>query len=503
MYKYLLYCCSLLAGSHSMAQLTNPDRKFRQVDQYFDSLMRQWHIPGLAVGIVYADKLVYGKGFGVRDLSSRSPVDTATLFQIASNTKLFTAMLAAEMAQEKQLDLDAPVRNYYADLTFSTDELNAKASMRDLLSHRTGLPRYDALWIYRKSSRDSIVNWIPSMKPTLSLRQGYIYNNMMYAAAGLVMEKISNSSWEQLIRKNFFEPLEMNRSCFTESEWSAVANRATSYIEQDSTHTLFPITRYAQSEVLGPAGTIKSTVADMSHWMIALLNDGSYKGHSVISPAALRETLVPNAIADKAGRWEELSNALYGLGRTMQTYKGYKITSHTGSIDGFYSQLLFCPTEKTGIFIVFNLREAGSLRNVIGFPVLDILLGLSHTPWIARYKSELAVQQRTGRAEEAKYLAGRQPGTKPSHALSAYRGTYMHPVYGKMIVDTSGEHLTVQYWGMQLKLQHFHYDQFTLLQTESDLPELHLYFMTGENGEINAIQTELTGDPAKVQFEKQ
>lgn len=287
------------------AQTIDLKKKLPLVDRYIDSLVKDWNIPGLAIGIVQNDQLVYAKGFGYRDLARKLPVDTATLFPIASNTKLFTATIAAEMQGEGRLSLDAPVKTYLPLLQFSTDELNAKASLRDLLSHRTGLPRYDLFWAYNTDiTRDELLQLVRYMKPRFSLREGYIYNNVMYAMAGIALEKIADSSWERLVSKRLFAPLQMTASCFLPEEMTAYGNYALSYYQDDSTKELLPITHLAQSLALGPAGTIKSTVGDMSHWMIAQLNNGQYKGAQAIPAAAVTETLLAQTVAEKrrAGR---------------------------------------------------------------------------------------------------------------------------------------------------------------------------------------------------------
>ncbi len=134
----------LLLSSITFSQ-TSFQKTFPVIDKYIDSLLKDWNVPGLALGIVYKDQLIYSKGYGYRDLERKLPVQASTLFPIASNTKLFTATAAAMLEQEGKLNLDKPVRNYMPSLTFSNDELNAKVTLRDMLSHRTGLPRYDAL----------------------------------------------------------------------------------------------------------------------------------------------------------------------------------------------------------------------------------------------------------------------------------------------------------------------------------------------------------------------
>ncbi len=182
----LLFVCSINVS----AQTNLFVKKFTAIDRYIDSVMRLWNIPGLGLGIVYKDQLIYAKGYGFRDLENKLPVETTTLFPIASNSKLFTATAAVMIADEKKFSLDLPVKQYMPSLQFNNEELNARITMRDLLSHRTGLPRYDAIWVGASTTRKEMVAKVALMKPQLGFREGYIYNNMMFVTAGAVMESI-------------------------------------------------------------------------------------------------------------------------------------------------------------------------------------------------------------------------------------------------------------------------------------------------------------------------
>jgi len=474
---------------------SNPySSKFIRVDDYIDSLMKEWKVPGLALAIVYKDQLIYGRGYGYRDLEKKLPVETTTLFPIASNTKLITSTVATMLQEEGKLNLDLPVKKYHPTLNFYNDELNAKITLRDLLSHRTGLPGYNSIWVNAPYSRDELVGKVAYMKPTLGFREGYIYNNMMYVTAGSVLEKVTAKKWEDLVREKIFTPLGMNASCFTIEEMKKYGNYSLAYYEDDSTKQLKLKQFVALPDALGPAGTIKSTVEDMSRWMIAQLNSGKLAGQQVVPAKAINQTLVPNSIADREGRWPELSNGLYGLGRIIQTYKGIKITNHTGSIDGYYSNLTFVPEKELAVFIVFNAVEAGSLRTVINLPVIDRLLDLSPTPWISRYKTDyLRDKTRTKQLEDS-VKATQVKNTKPSQSLQAYTGTYSNPTYGEIKIQIQNNQLVFLFRSQQSTLYHFHYDQFITKEERNDIPNFRLSFLVNSIGKIDRIATQPYGD---------
>lgn len=494
--KFLIITFLLLA-SISNAQQTPFEKKIPLIDRYIDSLMKDWNIPGLALGIVYKDQLIYAKGYGYRDLENKLPVQTTTIFPIGSNTKLFTATAGCMFAEEGKLHLDKPVRTYMPSLNFNNDELNAKVTIRDMLSHRTGLPRYDGIWAVYPFSRKEMIDKISQMKPQLGFREGYIYNNMMYVASGTVMESISGISWEDIIRKRFFQSLQMNASCFTHDDMVKSGDFSYAYFEPDSTRRLQKINRLTVNDAVGPAGTIKSNVEDMSHWMIAQLNAGKYKGQQVIPQAAIHQTLIPNSIADKVSKWDELSNSIYCLGRTIQTYKGHKINMHTGSIDGYYSNLTFVPSENIGIFMVHNSVSAGSIRPIMALPVIDLLLNFSKTSWSERYMQEYLKSKADSKREKDSVNATQVNNTVPSHSLNNYVGKYTNPMYGEMYIEMQNNQLLLRLRGQSSLLYHFHYDQFYTKEEATGKPDFRINFFTNSKGEIDRFSVQLFADSAE------
>ena len=494
MRKTIFLVAFLLAAFINFSQ--SPfQKKFLLVDRYIDSMMKIWNIPGLALGIVNNDQLVYVMVYVYRDVDKKLPVQTTTIFPIASNTKLFTATAVCMLADENKLNLDKPVRTYMPSLKFSNDELNAEVTLRDMLSHRVGLPPYNGIWIGSPFSRKQTVEKVVYMKPQLSFRQGYIYNNMMFASSGAVIEAVTGDTWEDITRRRIFQPLEMNSSVFTNEEMIRSGNFSYSYFQPDTGRLLKPVTYVGQSDGLGPAGTIKSTVEDMSHWMIAQLNQGKYKGKQVISASVINETMKPNSISDREGKWPELSNSLYGLGRTIQMYKGYKITSHTGSIDGFYSNLTFVLSEKLGVFVVFNSQPGGILRSVIALSIIDRLLDLSRTNWSERYRTMYLQDEAESLRYRDSLAATAMKNTVPSHPLKDFTGTYNNAIYGDMIIELKDNNLILVFRNQRSVLHHFHYDQFATNEQMTGYPDFRLSFITNSQGGIDKIHVRPFGDP--------
>lgn len=496
MKKILLFLSAICIAAIGFSQNIPFAKKFPAIDKYIDSTLKEWNVPGLTMSIVYKDQMIYAKGYGLRDVEKKLPVETNTLFPIASNTKLFTATLASVLNQDGKLSLDKPVKNYLPAVNFSTDELNAKTTLRDMLSHRTGLPRYDGIWVNASSvTRKDFVAKINYMKPQLGFREGYLYNNMMFVAAGAAMEEITGKSWETLLREKIFQPLQMNATCFTNGEVSKYGNFSLAYFLPDSTKKLLPKKYEAQCEALGPAGTIKSTANDMANWMIAQLNAGKFKGQQSIPAKAIAETMIPNSISDKEGKYDELSNAIYCMGRNIYSYKGHKVTSHGGAIDGFYSFVTLFLKDSIGIFVAVNANHGRPLSNFIPLDIFDRLMNLPPTPWNERYMKEYKDGLLQAKKTEDSVKATQVKNTVPSHVLKDYTGAYSHTAYGDIKIELENNKLVFVFRSQRSVLEHFHYDQFATNEKGTDTPDFTLTFLTNSKGEIDRISARPFGDP--------
>ena len=194
---FLLMGLFLSKPERALAQ-RNPSKKLSKLEGSIEDILKYTHCPGVAVAIVQKDQIIYAKGFGYRDFENKEPVTVNTLFAIGSCTKAFTSTLIGQLAEKGDLDLDESPRKYLPELTFYSDELNQAITIRDMLCHRTGVPRNDLSWYYfPTTSRDSMLQRIQYHEPSMGLREGFQYNNFMYGAAGAIAGRISNGSWEE------------------------------------------------------------------------------------------------------------------------------------------------------------------------------------------------------------------------------------------------------------------------------------------------------------------
>jgi hypothetical protein len=341
------------------------------------------------------------------------------------------------------------------------------------------------------------------MEPKVPPRTTFLYNNMMYAAVGQLIELQTGKTWEEVVRKQIMEPLEMKGSLFTVADMVKQSDFGVGYTEKRDTFELYHKPYYEDIDGLAPAGAIVSNLEDMSHWLICLMNEGKYRGQQVIPPAVLKATLepalaMPNALGESLGYWE-LLNETCGMGRWTASYRGHLLAYHGGDLDCFHSQVSYMPQEHIGVIVFVIGDHCASLYNTITYNVYERLLGMNETPWSDR---RLQIRLKGKKAStEARSKAGtdRVSGTHPSHSLADYVGDYEHPAYGVLKIGLQNDQLQFDFHKMRFAMTHFHYDRF-------DTPDDERYgkwsvnFLTNPQGDVD--QAVMSLDEAEATFER-
>lgn len=497
----LLFCFTAIVAA---AQKPTFKKQLPLIDPYIQKLMTEWEIAGAAVSIVYKDKVIFSKAYGYRDVENKIPVTTKTMFGIASNSKLFTATAAAMLHEEKKLDLDKPARTYMPELHFATGELDEKLTLRDMLSHRSGVPRWDGVWSGSDYTMQEILDRLQYMRPTLGFREGYLYNNNMYAAAGAVTAKVNGTSWEQLIQTKIFDPLEMKSSTFSFEDAMAKGEFSKDYLVGRVDKKLKEYEPDTHCACWAPAANIVSNVEELSNWVSAQINGGKFNGKQVIPAKAILETMKPNNITAKTMVYDEVFFGLYGMGRSTTDYKGRIVVSHGGVISGYRSTISMMPKDSIGIIVLTNTAQGSPMANAAVYGIIDRLLQLDLSPWTAKIKAELAKQDKKTWREIDSLKGLKVKDTKPSHALADYTGTYEHKAYGKLVITMEGDHLRMSHRIWNEPLEHFHYDQFWSKEPDDltvnySMQVYKLHFLTNEAGKIEKLKTRVGGDP-EVEF---
>jgi CubicO group peptidase (beta-lactamase class C family) len=466
------------------------EKRLKGFDEYMNKILKDWNIAGAGVGIVYKDKLVFAKGYGYRDYENKLPVTPNTLFQIASNTKLFTTVAVGLLVEQGKLDWDKPVRNYVPSIQFYNNELNESVTIRDMLAHRTGVSRHDLIWYKSDFTRRELFEKLRYLEPSQPIRQSFLYNNLMYVSTGYITELLSGMTWEDFVKKNLLMPLEMNNTVFTVKDMEANPDHGVPFNERRDTTVLFRIPIYEDQAAVGPAGCLISSIEDLSHWLIALMNNGNYNGKQVIPEKVLRATLEPSIALPNSGLqnrgYKEILNMTYGMGREYYSYRGHFTTQHGGALPGFYSQVTCMPYDSIGVIAWIIGDQGAPLSDIITYNVYERLLGMDQTPWSERGLKDQKEGKKIGTQGRKQAGFDHVAGTKPSHDIIDYAGQYENSAYGIVNISLKDTALQLDFHKIQLPLKHYHFDRF-------DTPNDEIYglfslnFITNPLGDIDGF----------------
>ncbi|HLF45835.1 MAG TPA: serine hydrolase domain-containing protein, partial [Chitinophagaceae bacterium] len=377
MRKIFFPICLFILFFSTMGQLPT-DPRLKGLDTFALRILKEWNAPGVSIAVVEKGKIIYSGGFGYRDFEKKLPVTENTLFAIGSCTKAFTASILGMLEKEGKVNLDKPVRDFLPELKFKNDYTNKHITLRDMMCHRSGLPRHDYSWYGTTASRTELLNRIQYQEPSAELREKYQYNNFMFLAQGMVIEKLTGKSWEENIRERILKPLGMNNTNMSVIEMAKSADHSFAYAIENNKPKLIP---YRNIDAIGPAGSINSCAKDMAQWLITWINSGKFKDTEII-PSGYRSQAITAQIAPGGGLGSvenpDVHMNGYGLAWGMSSYRGHYRVEHGGGIDGFITSTVFFPTDSLGIFVVTNQgTPTTSIRNFIA----DRMLKLTYRPW--------------------------------------------------------------------------------------------------------------------------
>ena len=509
--KKLFAVIFLFASIIAAAQKAPTDKRLANLDAQFNQILKDWNVAGFAVAVVDKNGVIYQKGFGYRDLEKKLPVTPATLFAIGSCTKAFTAALMGTLQKDGKVDFDKPAHLYLSSLGFYNDAMNNGITLRDMMSHRTGLPRHDYSWyFFSTASRDSIIQRIRYQEPTAGPRDRWQYNNFMFTAQGAVAEKLTGKTWEAAIKEKFFTPLGMQQSVFSVLDMQKAPDAALGYrVYKDSLIKKMP---YYNIDAMGPAGSINSSVADMARWVQLWITGGKRDSVEILPASYVIEAMTPQAIVGAGLPSKEkpdLQFSAYGFGWFLSSYRGHYRVEHGGNIDGFSASTSFFPTDSIGIVVLTNQNGSpvpGIVRNIIS----DRLLNLKPYAWSADMKRD----REKAKAAEREAQKGKTPATKaaskPTHPLKDYEGTYMQPGYGTINVYLKKDSLFAQMADHTLWLKHDNYDVFDFFEVQSgeeidtsDSGPTRMQFGLSKGGDVESLAIDLEAGLKPLVFTRQ
>lgn len=466
--------------------MSNLPAELTDFPEFVQGVLDRWKAPGVAVAVVRDGEVALLAGYGLRDVERRLPVTTRTLFAIGSATKAFTTMSLALLADEGNFDWDTPVRTYLPHFAMHDPFANERITGRDLVSHRSGLPRHDGVWYGSAFSRRELVERIRHLVPSKDFRSLWQYQNLMYLTAGYLAGEIAGQEWEDVVRTRIFDRLGMTGSNFSVSRSQEADDAARPYREKDGKAEEVP---FRDLDTMAPAGAINSNVEDMVKWLLLHVNRGKHAGEALVSEGQIAQMHAPQMVMPDTGKYAELSPPSYGLGWFTQSYRGHTVVHHGGNIDGFSALVSLIPRERMGVVALTNLNGV-PIPDIIAFNVYDRLLGLSQVPWNDRFWSDHEEVVRAGERGKEKTETDRVKDTTPSHPLAAYAGEFAHTAYGVIAIAHEGDGLTVRFNAFSGPLRHLHYDIF---EFSADLFErsFPVSFATDVRGDIASLSVPL------------
>ncbi len=483
------------------------------MDAYVTRTMKTFEVPGIAVAIVRDGKMVFAKGYGVKKLGEAAPVDENTLFGIGSNTKAFTAAALATLVDEGKMSWDDPVYERLKGFQMYDPYVAHEMTIRDLITHRSGmgLGEGDLLfWPHTTFTREEIIYRLRFMKPASSFRSKFAYDNLLYMTAGQIIPAVTGTTWDNYVRERILVPLGMKTSNVSTTAFRPGDDYAFPHSKVDGKLQSIP---FQELDNAGPAGSINSSVAEMSKWVEVQLNRGKFPDRDgrLFSEAASREmwasqTILPvsegvtGPLAALQGHFRS-----YGLGWFLTDYKGRKLVGHSGGVSGFVTRVQLVPEEHLGVIVLTNAEEGSAMDSVL-FHVLDSYLGGSTTDWTAAFKAKDDEDRKQAAEIMKKASAGRAADSKPSLPLEKYAGVYEDAWYGPVTIklDKGQAVFTLDHTPAAVAdLEHWQYDTFKAHWRDRTMEDAFLTFSLKPDGSIDHFTMSAVSPLADFSFDYQ
>ncbi len=506
LFLILIFSASALFTPHQISaqesQGVFSDEDKDELRDYILSGMEQWEIPGLTLAIVRNGQ-VFTEGFGVKKLGESDPVDEHTLFGIASTTKAMTAFAAGILVDEGKLSWDDPIVKHLPDFKLYDPYVTANITLRDALTHRSGLGRMTGNRIQYMPFRDrtELLYRMRYMEPEAPFRSRYVYSNMMYMVAGEVIRSVSGKSWDDFMTERFFAPLGMDQSNTSITAFSETENAA--WPHQEIRGEVVPIPRRNFDNV-GASASVNSSAGDISKWLQYQLGPECSEEGAVlrealpVSQSVLAELYSPVTAMPSSNRLNPVS--AYALGWSVSSYEGRTVYRHGGATDGMNTSLIVVPGECLALFISTNVFNR--FMHALGNHIMDMHLGNTGTDWNNLHLRNYLSQKERTQQRRDEINRSRQLDTEPSHHLEKYAGNYHDNLYDNVEVKLGNDGLELHFWGDETQiadLEHWHYDTFRAHWRNPAQREKFVYFTMGKDGTPEELRVKFTLRPALLQ----
>jgi len=490
-FNVFVICCAFVSFSAIGQSMTE---KLSVLENYYAASLSEWNVPGMAVAIVTKDSVLFAKGFGVTDIETKNPVDQNTLFALASNTKAFTASALAMLVDQGKIKWDEKVTDYLPWFKLYDPYVTNAFTIKDLLCHRSGLETFsgDLIWYGSTYTRKEVVGRAQYLEPVYGFREHFGYSNILFIAAGEIIQAVTGQSWDDFVTHNILKPLEMNRSILHVSELNNTTNIAQPHAMLEGKPVKIP---WLDWNNMAPAGALISSVLDMSKWLQLNLGKGIYHTDTLISVTRMLDLQRANTLINVSEgatlMFPTTHFKAYGMGWSLMDYLGRKIVSHNGGYDGMISQTVFIPEENIGFVIVTNANA--SLYYPMMYKTLDVLLANTEKKDWSKLILERVKKNETDAQTVIKIAENkRNKESKPSLSIDSYTGYYGCKLYDSVHVYQENGKLALQFTrtaGLHSLLTHWQYDTYQLeFKSFPSLPKGFVTFKLNRNGKVDEME---------------
>lgn len=426
------------------------DRSFplQQLDSFISTTMNDWHTMGVSIAVIKKDSLIFAGGYGYRDFANRLPVTANTIFPIASCSKTFASALMGMASDEKKIELNKPVHQYLPQFHLYNNELTNNATVKNLLSHSTGVPGHDWAWTFNTNFPENIyLQRISHLKPSASLGAKYQYNSFMFFVLSVLAEKLYNKNWNELVAEKFFRPLEMKNSYGSSAVLKKNDNLSLTYAYRDS----FRLEETKQMDDLLAGGAVLSTSTDLAHWLQMWMNGGIYKGHRILSNDYAKKAITSEIVVESEINAESIDEPIMNMGLSwfLSSYRGHYKAHHTGNVAGYSSSITFFPYDSLGIVVLTNQNGSPLIRLIPNF-IADLLFDLG----VHDKNSAMVIRRKQFEAmrKQSPTINADTITKKPLFPYANYCGEFSNSGYGSVTITPYHNGLLLSYYDLQLVL---------------------------------------------------
>lgn len=493
-YRIIFFVLLLLTGAslaHGQAAPFQPG-----LDEYVNKAIKDWDVPGVSIAVVKDDKVVFAKGYGVRELGKSNPVTPNTIFAIGSSSKAFTAAAIAMLVDEGKLKWDDPVTKYLPNFQLYDPYVTRELMVSDILSHRVGLERGDRLWYATAYDRNEVLRRIRYLKPSSSVRSRFGYQNIMFLAAGQIIPSITGKSWDDFLRERIFTPLGMSSSSTSISALKNAPDVAAPHVKIDDKIKPVP---YRLIDNIGPAGSINSNAVDVAQWLRLQLGGGKFQDKQLVSAANIKQMQASHTIIPLEGLYTTIYSEAhflnYGMGWFLSDYRGRKMVEHGGAIDGMRAAVVMIPEEKLGVVVLSNMNGS-ILPQMLANRIIDgYLVPGKEKDWAGELLKTIKTAEERGKAAAQKVEADRVKNTTPSLPLEKYAGNYQDEMYGDVKITLENGTLKATFGPFYNgTLEHWHYDTFRVKWQDEVQGQSFVNFRLNSQGKIETANFEGLAD---------